>query len=129
MTARHAILEGTQAAQRLHAELDTRAAVERGDLSRIDVFRAATRLGAVLLFRPLNGLLGAYMGRPVVPIPGIIVSTQRDLHVQRFTAAHEIGHYYLGHSPSLDEQVGLWRGESNDLQEVAADAFASEFML
>ena len=130
MTRRDAILEGTQAARRLHAKLGTRAAIERGGLARVDVFGVATQLGAMVLCRPLKGLLGAYLGKPDFPVAGIIVSTQRDLHVQRFTAAHELGHMYLGHQmPSLDEQVGLWRGEVRDLKEVAADAFASEFML
>jgi len=130
MTWRSAVLEGTQAAQRLHARLGTKRLFDGGKLSRVDVFGAATRLGAFLLFRPLSGLLGAYLGEPNFPMPGIMVSTQRDLHVQRFTAAHELGHLFLGHTvPSLDEHIGLWRGESKDLLEVAADAFASEFML
>ncbi len=130
MTRRDAILEGTQAAQRLHAALGTRKAFEGGGLSRVDVFKAAVDLGARLLFKPLSGLLGAYLGKPHFPRPGIVVSTLRDLHVQRFTTAHELGHLYLGHPmPSLDDQVGLWRGDIQDLQEVAADAFASEFML
>lgn len=129
-TRREAILQGTQAAQRLHARLGTRASFAKDSSSRIDVFAAADRLGAMLLFRPLSGLLGAYLGKPTFPIPGIIVSTQRELHVQRFTAAHELGHLFLEHTaPSLDERIGLWRGESKDMQEVAADAFASEFML
>lgn len=131
MTAqeREAILEGTQAARRLHAQLGTRKAVEDGVLSRVDVFSAADQLGAVLLFQRLKGLLGAYLAEPVSPIPGIVVSTERDLHVQRFTAAHEIGHLYLKHAPTTDDDVGLWRGASRDPQEVAADAFASEFLL
>ncbi len=130
MSRREAILEGTLAAQRLHAHLGTKRAIEQGGMSRVDVFEAASRLGAFLLFRPLSSLLGAYLGKPGFPTSGIIVSTQRDLHVQRFTAAHEIGHLFMQHTAtSLDEEVGLWRGESKDLQEVAADAFASEFML
>jgi uncharacterized protein DUF955 len=129
MTAREAILEGSQAAQRLHLQLGTREALQRGDISRIDVFGVAMQLGAVLLFRRLDGLLGAYLASPVTPTPGIVVSTERDLHVQRFTAAHELGHFFMKHELSLDEQVGLWRGESKDLREVAADAFASDFML
>jgi hypothetical protein len=130
MNAREAILEGTLAAQRLHAKLGTQDAFNREGLSRIDVFRTASDLGALLLFRPLSGLLGAYLGKPTFERSGIIVSTQRDLHVQRFTAAHEVGHLFMEHkATSLDEQIGLWRGESKDLQEVAADAFASEFML
>lgn len=130
MSARDAILEGTLAAQRLHEQLRTRQAFAQGGLSRVDVFKAAESLGALLLFRPLTGLLGAYLGPPSFPMSGILVSTQRDLHVQRFTAAHEIGHLFMEHKvPSLDTQVGLWRGESSDARELAADAFASEFML
>lgn len=129
MADRDAILEGTQAAQRLHARLGTKAAFEKEALSRVDIFAATMQMGAKLLFRPLQGLVGAYLGKPMFPVPGIIVSTLRDLHVQRFTAAHELGHLYLQHKPSLDEHVGLWRGGVTDPQEVAAEAFASEFLL
>ena len=131
MTAqeREAILEGTKAAQRLHTRFGTRKAVEAGALSRVDVIGAADKLGAVLLFRRLKGLLGVYFSKPLSPVPGIMVSTERDLYVQRFTVAHEIGHLHLGHTPSLDEKVGLWRNSSGNLQELAADAFASEFLL
>jgi len=126
---REAILEGIAAAQRLHAKLGLRKSIESGAASHIDVFGIAIKQGAFLLFRPLKGLLGAYLGQPLFPSAGILISTQRDLHVQRFTAAHELGHMDMAHTPSLDENVGLWRGESSDLQEVAADAFASEFLL
>jgi hypothetical protein len=131
MTAeeREAILEGTKAARRLHAQLGTRKAVEEGVLSHIDVVSAANQLGATVLFRRLKGLLGAYLAKPVSPVPGIMVSTERDLHVQRFTVAHEIGHLYLKHTPTVDEDMGLWRSASKDPQELAADAFASEFLL
>lgn len=126
---RRATLEGVHAARRLHAKLASRQAVEAGDASQVDVFGAAVELGAELLFRPLEGILGAYISQPVAPVPGIIISTQRSLKVQRFTAAHELGHLTMNHSPSVDSEVGLWRGESRDTQELAADAFASEFLL
>ena len=126
---RQAILQGTQEAQRLHARLRTRKSVEAGSSSRVDVFGAADALGAVLLFRRLKGLLGVYFPPPLSPVPGIMVSTAPDLHVQRFTAAHELGHLCMRHTPSLDEEVGLWREGSRNVQELAADAFASEFLL
>ena len=44
-----------------------------------------------VLFRPLEGLLGAYV--PTPNSAGMLVTTQRDHHVQRFTAAHELGHH------------------------------------
>lgn len=125
---REAILEGAQAAKRLHKELGAREALERGE-TRVDVFRAALDRGAELLFRSLNGPLGIYMNEHGEP--GIIVSTNRELHVQRFTGAHELGHHVLGHRLSVDKEVGLWRGGENrsDPQEIAADAFATEFLM
>ncbi len=128
-TRRQAILEGVQAAQRLQKILKIKERFAEGTLSRINVFQAAVDSGAGLLFRPLKGLLGAFLGQPVVPTPGIIITTQRELHVQRFTAAHELGHMCLEHQPSCDSQVGLWRNDAADLKEVAADSFASEFLL
>ncbi|MBN8612714.1 MAG: ImmA/IrrE family metallo-endopeptidase [Deltaproteobacteria bacterium] len=126
---REAILEGAQAAHRLHVQLGTKDLVETGRLSSVDVFRAVAESGAAMLFRPLGGLQGAFLGPPAFASEGIIVSTKYPLHVQRFTAAHELGHLLMGHAPSFDSQVGLWRGEGRDLQEVAADSFASEFLM
>lgn len=129
MSRREAILQGTRAAQRLHARLGTRSALETRTISRVDVIRVAHTLGAVLLFKKLKSLLGAYLAGTAASPPGILVSTERDLHVQRFTAAHELGHFVMRHEPSLDDGVGLWRGGAHDVRELAADAFASEFLL
>jgi len=88
---------------------------------------------AELLFRPLQGLLGAYIPDPYRP--GILVTTQRPLSIQRFTAAHELGHFLLKHEPSLDGEEMLRRGvipasgSDAGLQEVSADAFAVAFMM
>src|SRR5262249_3467180 len=58
------------------------------------------------------------------------VSTQRPLHIQRFTGAHELGHVALGHTLSLDGDEILQRGGSlRDEREVAANSFASSFLL
>ena len=56
------------------------------------------------------------------------------MSIQRFTAAHELGHFTQGHRPSLDDESILRRmpitsQPSDDFQEVEADAFASAFML
>ena len=45
---RHAVLQGTQAAQRLHARLGTRKSVEAGASSRVDVFGAADALACII---------------------------------------------------------------------------------
>jgi len=61
------------------------------------------------------------------------VTTQRQLPVQRFTAAHELGHAALGHETSLDIDEILARSpfveaESYDLREIQANAFASQLL-
>lgn len=125
-TVRNAILEGTSAAARLHEELGLRKTVEASG-GGIDVFGALLKLNATVLFRPLDGLLGACLAGPS---PGVMISTQRPLRIQRFTGAHELGHVALGHQASLDGEEILTRSSRNrDLQEVAADAFAAEFLI
>lgn len=126
---RDAILRGASRAAELHSELGIRTALATGDRP-VDVLQVMRDIGMALLFRPLNSLLGAYL--PNGGNPGILITTQRDLHIQRFTAAHELGHHLLGHHASLDADVGfVARGERDfhDEQELEADSFAAEFLL
>ncbi|MFG1379459.1 ImmA/IrrE family metallo-endopeptidase [Xanthobacter autotrophicus] len=125
-----AVRAGTMAAARLHQQLGFRGDIEaRG--GNVDVFRAINMLDLPLLLRPLHGLLGAYLSEPA---PGVLVTTQRPMSIQRFTAAHELGHFAMRHLPSLDDESILRRmpmaGEPTaDFQEIEADAFAVEFMM
>lgn len=117
------------AAARLHQRLGLRKSIEANG-GNVDVFRAIHTLDLPLLLRPLQGLLGAYLSEPV---PGVLVTTQRPMSIQRFTAAHELGHFLMRHLPSFDDENILRRmataGEpAADFQEIEADAFAVEFM-
>lgn len=118
------------AAARLHQRLDLRKQIEaRG--GNVDVFGAIQIIDLPLLLRPLQGLLGAYLSDPA---PGVLITTQRPMSVQRFTAAHELGHFSLRHHPSLDDESILRRipmagVPAGDFQEVEADAFAVAFMM
>ncbi len=127
---RDAILEGVKAAHTLHRDLGVRETIERSPGGRIDVFGAIAKLGATLMFQKLDKLLGAYI--PAAE-PGVLITTQRTLPVQRFTGAHELAHLYMGHEPSLDDEGILRRapfsGASRaERQEREADAFASMFL-
>jgi len=56
------------------------------------------------------------------------------MSIQRFTAAHELGHFSLRHQPSLDDESILRRTPmttlpTGDFQEEEADAFAVMFMM
>lgn len=126
MTRRDAILEGAQAAARLHEALRTRQAVGASN-GCVDVFGAIISAGAALVFRPLEGLLGFCIKGPA--IPGVVISTQRPLRIQRFTGAHELGHVVLQHTLSLDGPEILGRGGLRNELEIAADSFASSFLL
>ena len=125
-----AVRAGTMAAGRLHRELDTRALIETQGGS-VDVFGAIHAVGLPLLLRPLKGLLGAYLSAPA---PGVLVTTERPMSIQRFTAAHELGHFSMRHEPSLDDESILRRmpmspKPGNNFEETEADAFAIAFMM
>ena len=124
-----AILDAVAAAKRVHSELDLQQRVT-GDSGLIDVFETIGELNIPLVFKPLTSAIGLCLP---APLRGIMVTTLRGLHIQRFTAAHELGHVVLDHRGSIDREI-LERGpleppSGRDLQEVAADAFAAEFLL
>jgi len=125
-----AIRSGTMAAARLHLRLNLHQQIEATG-GNVDVFAAIQMLDLPLLLRPLQGLLGAYLSEPG---PGVLVTTQRPMSIQRFTAAHELGHFSLQHQPSLDDDSILRRlpmqdQPTGDFQEVEANTFGAEFMM
>jgi hypothetical protein len=99
------ILNAVYEANRFHKDYDTEARAKGGE-GRIDVFGMLVEKDIPVMFRPLRNLLGAYIDDPG---QGVMVTTQRQLPVQRFTAAHELGHAALGHEASLDEEEVLGR--------------------
>jgi Zn-dependent peptidase ImmA (M78 family) len=125
-----AVRAGTMAAARLHRQFSFREEITaRG--GNVDVFGAIHTLNLPLLIRPLQRLLGAYLSDPA---PGVLVTTQRPMSIQRFTAAHELGHFSLRHLTSLDDENILRRipmaaEATGDFQEIEANAFAVEFMM
>ncbi len=128
--SRDAILTGAKASHALHRDLGVREVLERSAGGRVDVFGAIGKLGATLMFQPLDKLLGAY-----VPAEesGVLITTKRTLPVQRFTGAHELGHLYMRHEPSFDDEGILRRApfatnSRLNRQEQEADAFASMFL-
>jgi Zn-dependent peptidase ImmA (M78 family) len=126
-----AVRNGSMAASRLHIQLGIQERMREHGGS-IDVFAATLELNLPLILRPLDGLLGAYTPEP---ISGVLVTTERPLSIQRFTAAHELGHFRLSHMPSLDNEDVLRRmampqlNAGPNMQEVEANAFAVTFLM
>jgi len=129
---RAAILSAVAEADRLHNQFDVRSRIDRGN-GRIDVFNMLVSRDIPIVFKPLKGLLGAFLNEDGAT--GVMVSTKRPLPVQRFTAAHEFGHAVLGHETSLDDEAMLARmpfsdqTTRSDVREVQANAFASELLM
>lgn len=92
----------------------------------IDVFSLCEDLGLWLVFADLDGLLGAFVPEGT---GGVLITTQRPIPIQRYTAAHELGHWRLDHARlALDDEeqiVGATPRESEQL----AQLFASYFLL
>jgi Zn-dependent peptidase ImmA (M78 family) len=123
------ILNAVYEAERLHKEFGTKARAEAGE-GRIDVFGMLVERDIPVMIRPLKKLLGAFIDDPA---KGVMVTSQRPLPVQRFTAAHELGHEALGHEASFDEEEILTRAlfvteAGYDRREIQANAFASQLL-
>jgi Zn-dependent peptidase ImmA (M78 family) len=85
------------------------------------------RGGAHAVVLELNdGVAGAYIARPELPV--VFVNGAHGITRQRFTLAHEFGHFRMGHSSVVDE-LAVIGGVERDPNEVCANAFAAEFLM
>lgn len=125
MTWREAHEEAMYAAAEAHDELGLDAT------NRIDVFGVIEGLKLDLLFRPLRGASGLYVPDPPYG-GGVLVTSLHRLARQRFTAAHELAHFWLKHDASIDIHTEiLARSELDRLapHEMVAEAFAAWFLM
>ncbi len=132
--------EGSLAAQRFRRRVGIAA------VRRVEVFDIIDGQGLWLMFQPLQDLYGFY--RRIGPNAGIVLNAGHPAALQRYTAAHELGHHVLGHAGSLDEaaeiggvsgveqpkaaEVVLPRshpGFANPVQEAAAQEFAASLLM
>jgi Zn-dependent peptidase ImmA (M78 family) len=73
-----------------------------------------------------DGVAGAYIAKPGLAL--LFVNGTHGITRQRFTLAHEFGHFRMGHSTVIDEHVTI-AGVERDPNEVSANAFAAEFLM
>lgn len=99
---------------------------------RIDVFATIEEIGLELLFRPLRGASGLYVPGTHRTDGGVLINSNHRLARQRFTGAHELGHFWLEHEVSLDLQTEFFtRADDRHYQpqEMTAEAFAAWFLM
>lgn len=97
------------------------------DLTRqVEVFDLVEASGIWLVFGELDGALGVFKREGSTT--GIMINNRRPRSVQRMTAAHEFGHFMLGHNWSVDGTTEI-DGFSQVRQEIEAQAFALDFLM
>lgn len=92
----------------------------------VDIFDAIRDVGVWLIFQPMDKLLGATLSAGA---GGIMVTTQRDVSMQRFTAAHELGHHTLHRNENIWDYEQDVDANPADIKEQEANVFAAEFLL
>lgn len=94
---------------------------------QVDVFGLIESLDLWLAFFPLDGLLGAYLPEGT---GGILITTERSTPIQRYTAAHELGHWRLdgGHDAVLDTEADVL-GRTDIERETLAQVFAGALLM
>jgi Zn-dependent peptidase ImmA (M78 family) len=73
------------------------------------------------------GVAGAYVAQPDCPL--LFVNGDQFIARQRFTLAHEFGHFRMGHETVVDEQAAISGAYGHIPNEVCANAFAAEFLM
>jgi hypothetical protein len=114
---------------RLRAEAEAIRHVARlgvGPDEPVDVFRLIEDARVWLLFQPLDRLYGFF--DRTEDAAGIVLHSGHPLSLQRFTAAHELGHYVLGHERTADAHDDIV-GVATSREEIEAQAFAAEFLM
>lgn len=92
----------------------------------VDIFGTIDQLDLWLTFVPLGDVLGACLP---VGHGGIMITTQRQPQVQRYTAAHEIGHWILDHGHAwFDDEEAILRTSAPE-RERLAQLFAAYFIM
>jgi Zn-dependent peptidase ImmA (M78 family) len=117
------VTEGYKGARELRRSLDV------GRHQRVDPFELARRLNIIVVRRPLNErkIAGAYLYRAAEDRSFILVNATDVLARQRFTAAHELGHWRFDRQQStvVDDDLE----HSSTIEERRANTFAAELLL
>ena len=114
-------LQAAESAGRLLDELGVQ------QTRQVDVFSICEDLGLWLAFLPMDGLLGAFVPEGT---GGVLITDRRPTTVQRYTVAHELGHWRLerGHGLALDGDEHVF-GASPVERERLAQMFAANLLM
>lgn len=92
------------------------------------VFAMLAQCGIEVRFTALEELAGALLTRSSERSAGMLINSDQPSERQRFTAAHEVGHFVLGHPTRIGGFVS-YLGRRFDPIEVLADQFAADLLM
>lgn len=93
-----------------------------------DPYDAAFELGAVISFKDLGSLKGAFFGS--MPTPAIVINSELDSVMRSIVCAHELGHFVLHKSNSFScESIGFDKRSAVGTFEREANIFAAAFLI
>lgn len=98
------------------------------DSAPINVYKALACLGVYVRMTALRRLSGAFLSGGATWSPGVLINSDQPSERQRYSAAHELGHYVLRHADGEDRIVSPL-GRRFEPKEVEADRFAAELLM
>jgi IrrE N-terminal-like domain/Chagasin family peptidase inhibitor I42 len=91
------------------------------------VFELLRSSGLEVMFQPLHTTFGVYLPRSQDSAAGVLLNSNLPRAVQRFTAAHELGHHILQHPATTDEEQNIQ--SPNTAIERQAEVFSERLMM
>lgn len=93
-----------------------------------DPFTAASENGALISFKDLGSLKGAFFG--ALPQPAVVISSCIDENTQKIVCAHELGHFILHKNQNFScDGIDFALHSTIGILEREANLFAAAFLI